>query len=573
MTIRVRIGAALLAPSSRRPGNIPPGTRKREAIITAEQHPQSFEDGILPDAPVDHIDLSHVQRLADAMRTGALDAAEDITRAHWFDLALSLRHGVADALEQVPTSRLRDRPLLLMLLGMAYNVIPHRRARGMRCFVTAIFAVRASRQNVRKSDRVLVLTSQSAAFRLIGRPSLGVRPARAALSVLERMDVGELDEVSTRSDIYAHLGISLYYGGRRAEALHAFRRGLAESPSVGYASGFANVSMLCGIHALDGGLKEAAGYAAIAREDRWTDVQRSWYPGTFYRVGEALLALERFDAAAASAHLDAMVHDRRTIEHWRAIASTEAIAALVAGRPGAGLAGLTAFTALRGHESRHAEGEDRMRAVHSLLHLATGNLDAAARALHPARGSTSAEIRVAAARIALTRGRAGEAMQDARVAADRASRPRPAVEAAAIEAACTLQIPGSRRRRAVVEHLAEQLISTGLRLPVALLPPDDYQRLRTALAESGYTALRDELPERSLLEFGAAEPLLTSRELAVLRTMGSNASIPAIAEQLNLSVNTVKTHRRNIYRKLGAEDRDTAIAIALDRGLIAAGRD
>lgn len=36
-------------------------------------------------------------------------------------------------------------------------------------------------------------------------------------------------------------------------------------------------------------------------------------------------------------------------------------------------------------------------------------------------------------------------------------------------------------------------------------------------------------------------------------------AIDAIADLLNISTNTVKTHLRSVYRKLGVEDRDAAV--------------
>jgi LuxR family transcriptional regulator, maltose regulon positive regulatory protein len=52
---------------------------------------------------------------------------------------------------------------------------------------------------------------------------------------------------------------------------------------------------------------------------------------------------------------------------------------------------------------------------------------------------------------------------------------------------------------------------------------------------------------------------LSPGELRVLRYLPSNLSRPQIATELSVSVNTVSTHIRNIYAKLGAEDRSTAV--------------
>lgn len=63
------------------------------------------------------------------------------------------------------------------------------------------------------------------------------------------------------------------------------------------------------------------------------------------------------------------------------------------------------------------------------------------------------------------------------------------------------------------------------------------------------------------------EPL-TERELDVLRLMQSSLSLQEIAGELYLSANTVKTHARSVYRKLGAHSRTDAVLLARQRSLI-----
>lgn len=61
---------------------------------------------------------------------------------------------------------------------------------------------------------------------------------------------------------------------------------------------------------------------------------------------------------------------------------------------------------------------------------------------------------------------------------------------------------------------------------------------------------------------------LTERELEVLAGMCEGRSNAEIGKALFLSEDTVKTHARRLFRKLGATDRAHAVAIALRRGLV-----
>jgi DNA-binding NarL/FixJ family response regulator len=64
------------------------------------------------------------------------------------------------------------------------------------------------------------------------------------------------------------------------------------------------------------------------------------------------------------------------------------------------------------------------------------------------------------------------------------------------------------------------------------------------------------------------EQALTERELLVLRLVASGASNQEIAQKLSISVNTVKSHLKNILDKLHLENRTQAATYALKHGLI-----
>lgn len=73
---------------------------------------------------------------------------------------------------------------------------------------------------------------------------------------------------------------------------------------------------------------------------------------------------------------------------------------------------------------------------------------------------------------------------------------------------------------------------------------------------------------RARQDTDAGVPPLTERELQVLRGMGRGRSNNEIGKELYLSEDTVKTHARRLFRKLGAADRAQAVAMGFRGGLV-----
>jgi DNA-binding NarL/FixJ family response regulator len=65
-----------------------------------------------------------------------------------------------------------------------------------------------------------------------------------------------------------------------------------------------------------------------------------------------------------------------------------------------------------------------------------------------------------------------------------------------------------------------------------------------------------------------ADVRLTTRELQVLVGMTEGKSNGEIGRELFLSEDTVKTHARRLFRKLGVNDRAQAVAHGFRRGLV-----
>jgi LuxR family maltose regulon positive regulatory protein len=66
----------------------------------------------------------------------------------------------------------------------------------------------------------------------------------------------------------------------------------------------------------------------------------------------------------------------------------------------------------------------------------------------------------------------------------------------------------------------------------------------------------------------ALESVLSRREFAVLELLPSLRSMDEIASDLTVSINTLKSHIRSIYSKLGVSSRRCAVLAAHEHGLI-----
>ncbi|MFV2101306.1 LuxR C-terminal-related transcriptional regulator [Micromonospora sp. LOL_024] len=152
---------------------------------------------------------------------------------------------------------------------------------------------------------------------------------------------------------------------------------------------------------------------------------------------------------------------------------------------------------------------------------------------------------------------------------------------AALLAALLAARAGDRRRAVrVLEQALELAAPDGCRRPFSRAGPE-LRDLLAAHLDSGtaHWSLVSELiraadvPDDGAVPGGRTrvaspdEPL-TDRELTILRYLQSILSNVEIAAELSLSVNTVKTHVRNIYRKLDATRRRDAVRRARELHLI-----
>lgn len=195
-------------------------------------------------------------------------------------------------------------------------------------------------------------------------------------------------------------------------------------------------------------------------------------------------------------------------------------------------------------------------------------------ALHP---PTPSQLLVLSAKLAIKRNRPEQAL----VALERVCAPDAVVHPSlAVEAwLLTALAQETLGRGAVCADALEHSLALAERAPFRaafLNEPASTRRLleRHALSSSRHPALvevlLDATAQRSRARVALAEPLTGSeqRVLRYLPTMLSNAEIGA---EMYVSRNTIKTHLRSIYRKLGVDSRSHAVERARGLGLLPAG--
>jgi LuxR family transcriptional regulator, maltose regulon positive regulatory protein len=187
-----------------------------------------------------------------------------------------------------------------------------------------------------------------------------------------------------------------------------------------------------------------------------------------------------------------------------------------------------------------------MRVVVAALRLAQGEPEAAAEALAPLLdGSTPHEA------------------------------PQWAIQAQLLEAIARDALRDSGAASRALERAFDLAEPVGFLLPFLLHPAPELlervSRFRTAhgaLISDILNLLSGRTPTG---EARYAEPLhapLSDSELRVLRYLPTNLQAPEIAAELVVSVNTIRTHMRHVYAKLGVHRRTDAVDRARELGLV-----
>ncbi|MFI2380046.1 LuxR C-terminal-related transcriptional regulator [Streptomyces sp. NPDC018964] len=411
---------------------------------------------------------------------------------------------------------------------------------------------------------------EALAARLAGAPERAEDAARAAGELREAVP-GELLERHPEliALLLDHLGSARLWAGRFEEARAALSTVADSAPGAATALPRGDsLGRLALIDHLDGWLGRAERRAreALAETERF-GLPRAVGSGAG-RLVLAAVAVERDELGQAQALLDTSAEAHPALqdpvlEAGRAL--TAARLHLARGDPGAALKAVEPEVPADA-VSPWARGQTAL--VAAAAHLAEGRTETAAGLLRevpdeqPACAVGAARVRLAtdgpdaAVRLldrARPEGRAGPAVT---------------VRATLVRAqAADRAGDGVTARRLVARALAEARRER-LRRPFAEAGPWLRRHLGTAPPSAGRRTSGTGPPPRPYEPPPPVVEELSGRERDVLRRLALAMSTEEIAADLYVSVNTVKTHLKNVYRKLSVNRRNEAVRRARELGLL-----
>ena len=150
------------------------------------------------------------------------------------------------------------------------------------------------------------------------------------------------------------------------------------------------------------------------------------------------------------------------------------------------------------------------------------------------------------------------------------------VQALLVEAIARDVLGDAGRAERALERAFDLAEPESLVLPFLLYPApglvERHRRLGTshvALISEVLDLLSGKAPASPTAASELLREPLTQSETRVLRYLPTNLSAPEIAGELHLSLNTIRTHMRHLYAKLGVHTRGEAVERARGFGLLA----
>jgi LuxR family maltose regulon positive regulatory protein len=409
-------------------------------------------------------------------------------------------------------------------------------------------------------------------------PSLARAAAEHALDGLRSLppdDLRSIGDIVTPQNIGTIAAITRARANWYLGEVTPARRDLFDHMEAGDTSPLSRLHLFGGIALLEswnGVLTLAEHFAVQARRVANESLVPDHPYVTPAELALAHVAVERGHTDEAVDRLDRAAVLMRTVTHtaWETMLALErAWLALIDGRPRDGLDALTADTT---ESPLRPLFDGRRRALRARLLLALDDVAGAEHALAYDPTTAVTDVAAVATQLALVRGDVDTARQvldvwpDDRAEQDRLAR--------AYWTALVAFAAGDRAGALAASEMIIEVGGAGQHVRALLDAGPVAQPFLAALARhdaTGYIASVLAVQPRATGDDDdtlADDSPLTRRERAVLRRLANRLTYQEIAEELYISRNTVKSHAKSVYMKLGASGRRDAVQRAEQLGLL-----
>lgn len=293
-----------------------------------------------------------------------------------------------------------------------------------------------------------------------------------------------------------------------------------------------------------------------------TEAWRTSIPSAGWHVARAVQALETGDGVAAVEECRRTESDLPLSEHWPTMLWARGLARLVDGHAALGADELAIGIDRHRGRTLSARSASRLTAIRADLAIASGAFATALR--HIEAGPAGPELELTRARFELSRQQPEKAVQTlGAIEQSVGAEPRLYSELLVLSAAAHSRLHHDVDAREQFERALAIMHENGLASPLSKIARFEVVALLAAVG-----APEDLAPRRD--PFAATSPgeYLSDRERVVLSHLAGGDSIPDIAGRLYVSVNTVKTQVKSIYRKLEVSSREDAVRAGRRRGLL-----
>lgn len=511
------------------------------------------------------------------LRCEAYEEAEAVLSAHFLELSEGRNAQLLHQLRGAPYDRLVDYPVFIAARLQLEQADPDSDPAVVKQLFDDMKA-RVSEQLVDGSVRNLAAEIVSLGMLSVGERMRGSGESlMLARELQRRLDANRGGALIPLSRTLPYVYAVAAYGGLVNGDLELSERGFASALEVSEELGDID-EMLRGFYglaataALAGRIFDAERILDRAREHAERTgaaaPQLSWMNGT---LAELLIAIERLDADGfeeAMRRIRPMLDRAEAWPHFLIAENT--MERLLHGR----------FRAFDMMERRRSEVEKIFVTVPftrislesgiATMHMLAGDYRAAAHELaklpsgHPL-------VMNAMVRLELLAGSPEAALETARRAADRASAPRALVNALLLRAVVEWQSGDRDAAIASGSRLADTMTEHGFWSGIGLVPHSHIEAVADALAERGDARLAEFVAR--VPDIARFEPYeqLSQAEARIVSVLAEHETVGELAERLFLSPNTVKTHLKQVYRKLRVSKRAEAIERAAQIGLIPQG--